>query len=231
MSQSDWREGAAHKAMLIHGKLDTWVGARVFHPGSSPVGLPTDIHHWLAELLDFLRADISFFEWFETHIYEPIVKFDINAQSATDDAETIQRRLKRLAERLRDRGLGSDLVREVLSTDHAKSDGVIDGPNQVKGRGEPLSQSELVRIAGLEGPYAMQKPMAQLLAKLRSEPHRWQSVYKLCGGKRGKAHSDAKKNLELLMEKRLAEKQPDGERWRLGAAAFPDKGATKGATI
>ena len=114
--------------------------------------------------------------------------------------------------------------------------GTLDGnakesPTAEQSRGKALPQEELVRIAGLEGPYAMQKPMAQLLAKLRSEPHRWKSIFKLCGGRKGKAHSDAKKNLGLLMEKRLAEKQPDGVEWRLGAAAFPDKGATKGATI
>lgn len=98
------------------------------------------------------------------------------------------------------------------------------------GREEPLPQPELVRIAGLSGLKAMQQPKARLLAKLRSQPDVWHNVNALGEGKKGNSAKSIKKHLHELREKRLSEVDLDGLLWRLGEAAFPDKGTTKRTT-
>lgn len=97
-------------------------------------------------------------------------------------------------------------------------------------RGEPKPLDELLRLAGLRGPNAKVKPMGMLLATLRGGGDSWQNVKALCGGRAGKAHTDTTKRLRKLQDNHLAEKQPTGNGWRLGSAAYPNKGAKKGET-
>jgi hypothetical protein len=98
--------------MLIRGRLEKWISGRRCYPDSSPANLPKDIDNWWAELRVFLRADISFFNWSEAHVFAMVSGFDPSGPNPTDEVETIRIRLKRLAERLRDGGAGSDLVWE-----------------------------------------------------------------------------------------------------------------------
>ena len=80
---------------------------------------------------------------------------------------------------------------------------------------DPLEMPALLKLAGLNGPDASQKPLGRMLANLRAAGERGATVHELTSKGEGGAHTRGKKSLQKLSQMGLAELLAVGDRWRL----------------
>ena len=220
---TEWRHKAIRNLTVRIGPvLDTWYRDRVAHPSRSRLAWQ-EFPGWWSSLKDELKFDRSIWEWASVHIIQHLDVIDPLSDEAPEQVRILVERMVRLASVLEEGKQADALVWDVARPVAVK-DFEVTGQVPIKyfrqkpelePWTEPLEMPTLLKLAGLNGPDAVRKPLGRMLANLRAGGERGKTVYELTDGGRGGAHTRGKTNLLRLAELGLAEFLADGKRWRV----------------